>query len=496
MKKSFHSLVSTIFAITISIIYLSPCSLLEANPVGFSVDLIHRDSPSSPLYNSSLSHFERVSSALHRSTNRVKYYTRASTTPQSAYGDVFSQGGEYLMKITIGTPPVSILAIADTGNDLIWTQCLPCSDCYKQKAPFFNPRSSSTYKEVPCDSDSACQTLGGAFCTLGICQYAVQYGDGSYSQGYLATEAVTLSSTTGRPVSLPNKIIFGCGYENVGSFSENGSGIIGLGAGPLSLISQSRSSIGDKFSYCLVPLSSDNTKSSQMNFGQNAIVSGNGVVSTPMTLNSFYFLTLEGISVGGQRLEFYDSSSSPNASGSFETDNMIIDSGTLLTFLPPNFYSRLESAVRSAIKEKPMADPQQLLDLCYKFSNEISFPIITAHFTGADVKLSHLNTFIETSSDLTCFAFAPAYTGVFGKVAQTNFLVGYDLPVYTLGGFRSFFTLWVGVLEALLGGFGGFVSRPWVQLQPCVDLGWVGSGNSFGHFAARGSLRGGGSRDV
>ncbi|KAL7258419.1 hypothetical protein ACSBR1_004529 [Camellia fascicularis] len=424
MKKPFHSLVSTIFAITISIIYLSPCSLLEANPVGFSVDLIHRDSPSSPLYNSSLSHFERVSSALHRSTNRVKYYTRASTTPQSAYGDVISDGGEYLMKITIGTPPVSIVAMADTGSDLIWTQCLPCFTCYKQKAPFFNPTSSSTYKEVPCES-KACQTLGGTFCGNG-CEYMTSYGDGSYSQGFVATETVTLSSTTGRPVSLP-KIIFGCGYENVGSFSENVSGVIGLGGGPLSLISQFRSSIGDKFSYCLVPLSSHDTKSSRMNFGQNAIVSGNGVVSTPMTLDTFYLLTLEGISVGRQRLEFYNSSSSPNASGSFETGNMIIGSATPLTLLPPNFYSRLESAVRSAIKEKPIADPQKLLDLCYKSSNEISFPIITAHFTGADVKLSHLNTFMETSSDVTCFAFAPALSGVFGNVAQWNFLVGYDL---------------------------------------------------------------------
>ncbi|THG23536.1 aspartic proteinase CDR1-like [Camellia sinensis] len=424
MKKPFHSLVSTIFAITVSIIYLSPFSLLEANPVGFSVDLIHRDSPSSPLYNSSLSHFERVSSALYRSTNRVKYYTRACTTPRSAFSDVISDGGEYLMKITIGTPPVSILAIADTGSDLIWTQCMPCLDCYKQKAPFFNPTSSSTYKEAPCDS-RACQTLGGTFCSDGICQYMASYGDGSSSQGILATETVTLSSTTRRPMSLP-KIIFGCGYVNDGSFSENESGIIGLGGGPLSLISQLRSSIGDKFSYCLVPFSSHNTKSSQMNFGQNAIVSGNRVVSTPITRkfpNTFYFLTLEGFSVGRQRLEFYNSSSSPNAFG-----NIIIDSGTTLTYLPSNFYSRLESAVRSAIKEEPIDDPQKILDLCYKVSNEISFPIITAHFTGADVKLSHLNTFIETSSDVACFAFAPADNiGIFGNVAQMNFLVGYDL---------------------------------------------------------------------
>ena len=34
--------------------------------------------------------------------------------------DIISNGGEYLLKYFVGTPPVQILGIVDTGSDLIW----------------------------------------------------------------------------------------------------------------------------------------------------------------------------------------------------------------------------------------------------------------------------------------------------------------------------------------------------------------------------------------
>ncbi|CAN1245125.1 Aspartic proteinase CDR1 [Linum grandiflorum] len=58
------------------------------------------------------------------------------------------------MNISLGTPPFSIVAIADTGSDIIWTQCKPCVGCYKQDAPLFDPKSSSTYKTVSCSSNA------------------------------------------------------------------------------------------------------------------------------------------------------------------------------------------------------------------------------------------------------------------------------------------------------------------------------------------------------
>ncbi|KAF5951251.1 hypothetical protein HYC85_009195 [Camellia sinensis] len=65
-------------------------------------------------------------------------------------------------------------------------------------------------------------------------------------------------------------------------------------------------------------------------------------------------------------------------------------------------------------------------------SNNITIPIITAHFTGADVKLNPMNTFIRTSDNIVCLAFAPANIAIYGNVAQMNFLVGYDLSKKTV----------------------------------------------------------------
>ncbi|XWS58650.1 hypothetical protein CRYUN_Cryun08bG0052700 [Craigia yunnanensis] len=232
------------------------------------------------------------------------------------------------MNISIGTPPFEILAIADTGSDLTWTQCDPCPECYKQDAPLFNPDSSSTYKILSCSSRQ-CQELGDHICSIeanDTCFYSISDG-----------------STTG-PVALP-KTIIGCGHNNEGTFSEKGSGIIGLGGRVVSLISQMGASIAGKFSYCLVPFSSESGKS-QINFGNNAVVSGSGVVSTPLVKKSpdvFYFLTLEAIGVDDDKLEFTGSSLGRTEG------NIIIDSGTTLTILPRDFYSKLETSVASKI---------------------------------------------------------------------------------------------------------------------------------------------------
>ncbi|KAM2859819.1 hypothetical protein COP2_025192 [Malus domestica] len=57
-----------------------------------------------------------------------------------------SQGsGEYLSRIGVGTSVKSFYMVLDTGSDVNWLQCSPCSDCYQQSNPVFNPAGSSTY---------------------------------------------------------------------------------------------------------------------------------------------------------------------------------------------------------------------------------------------------------------------------------------------------------------------------------------------------------------
>ena len=220
--------------------------------------------------------------------------------------------------------------------------------------------------------------------------------------------------------------MFGCGHNNDGTFGEAGSGIIGLGGGPLSLVSQLNNSIGGKFSYCLVPTENSNI-TSKINFGDNGLDSGNGVVSTAMVAkdpSTFYYLTLEGISVGNKRFA-YKASSKAVASNE---GNIIIDSGTTLTFLPPEFHADLVSALEKAIDAERVSDPKDGLGVCFRSKDDIDVPIITAHFTGADVKLKPINTFARMDDDLVCFSMIPSESlAIYGNLAQINFLVEYDL---------------------------------------------------------------------
>ncbi|XP_031280335.1 aspartic proteinase CDR1-like [Pistacia vera] len=419
------------FCFAFSILSVTIVCFTEAKSEGFSLELIHRDSPKSPIYNPKQTHYERVFNAIRRSFNHVNRFN-----PNTAQADIISDHGEYLINISIGSPPFQILAIADTGSDLIWTQCKPCSECFDQEAPFFDPTKSSTYKQLSCSSNQ-CQTLEGSSCSNDqTCLYSVSYGDNSFSRGDLAIDTVTLGSTSSRPESLP-KTIIGCGHQNDGTFDNKTTGIVGLGGGEVSLVTQLGDSIGGKFSYCLIPLSfssSEDNASSKLNFGSNGVVSGSGVVSTPLISKepkTFYFVTLEAISVGNNNRIVFNDSSEGDLEG-----NIIIDSGTTLTFLPESFNSKMISAVSEAIDAEPIKDSRAVLDLCYSARSDLNVPNITVHFTGADVTLSPLNTFIRISEEVVCFTFMgdkdERSLPIYGNLAQTNFLVGYDTEKKTL----------------------------------------------------------------
>lgn len=250
-------------------------------------------------------------------------------------------------------------------------------------------------------------------CGSGTCKYSYFYGDRSFTYGDLAVETLTIGS-----VSIPN-VVFGCGHHNDGTFGEAGSGIIGLGGGSFSLISQLNKSIGGKFSYCLT----QNT-TSKISFGENAVVSGSAVAETPLVAKeptTFYYLTLEAISVGNKRFVYKGSSA--------EEGNIFIDSGTTLTFLPPEFHADLVLALEDAINAEIVSDPRNVLSLCFRSKGgDIDVPIITAHLTGADVNLQRFNTFVRVEDDVFCFTMVPSEDmAIYGNLAQMNFLVGYDL---------------------------------------------------------------------
>ncbi|XP_031255454.1 aspartic proteinase CDR1-like [Pistacia vera] len=345
-----------------------------------------------------------------------------SNAPQTS---ISPDNGEYLMKFSIGTPPVDVYGILDTGSDLLWAQCLPCQRCYKQKNPIFNPSFSSSYNFLSCESIQ-CHLLETVSCSSEqACNYTYGYGSNALTEGVLATETIALGS------NIFNNIVFGCGHNNTGGFNENEMGLVGLGGRNLSLVSQISSQLGTniKFSYCLIPFHANPNFTSKINFGSISEVSGSGVVSTPLVPKddkTYYFVTLEGISIGKNFIPYNNSSSQTVSKG-----NVFIDSGVPPTLLPEDFYNRLEQEVRKAIKLTPFQNPQLGSQLCYKRATmEDIAPTSAAHFDGgAAVPLVWTSIFISPMEGVFCFAMQPISddVGIFGNFAQSNILIGFDL---------------------------------------------------------------------
>lgn len=327
------------------------------------------------------------------------------------------------MKLKLGTPPVPIIGIADTSSILSWTQCAPCDNCFPQKLPLFAPKSSSTYKTVPGNS-ILCKSHGGRPSLVDkTCRYAVSYLDSSYSHGIVSTDTLSVDST----VSHKN-FVFGCGYENLGNFKKESTGVIGLGRGASSLITQMNSVVGGKFSYCLLPHEQSMKRPSTMHFGNRAAVTGSGVVSTGLHFfKNSYAAKLKGLSVGKKKLMTMNMTNSSKIMGFFN-QRILIDSGTMLTHLPKKMYDAMEAEMKKEIKME-RANPVETMRLCYKTGDgKMRGPIVTVHFVGADVKLYPVNTFVKVSENVHCLGFV-AHDGaaILGSLAQINFLVGYDI---------------------------------------------------------------------
>ncbi|OEL22724.1 Aspartic proteinase nepenthesin-1 [Dichanthelium oligosanthes] len=213
---------------------------------------------------------------------------------------------QYIAEYLIGDPPQRAEAIIDTGSNLVWTQCSLCrpTSCFSQNLPYYNPSRSRTDRAVGCHD---------AACALGI--------ETQLSLGFL----------------------------------NGASGIIGLGRGALSLVSQ----LGDsRFSYCLTPYLRDTINPSHLFVGASTGLMNASDVDAPVTFvpfaknpkeapfNTFYYLPLVGMSVGDARLTIPAVAFELRrvvAQPGLWTGGVLIDSGTPFTLLVDVAYRALRA---------------------------------------------------------------------------------------------------------------------------------------------------------
>ncbi|WCJ27928.1 Eukaryotic aspartyl protease family protein [Euphorbia peplus] len=405
----------------IVIYFANLISQLEAQDCGFSVDLINRNSKSSPLPPTSHTPLDHFNNGFPRAVSRLRRLLgeEASDVQREA------ENGEHIMTFSIGTPPQVVHGIVDTGSDLFWTQCQPCQECYNQTNPIYNPKSSSSYVDIDCKSPD-CKLLDTTSCSPeSHCNYKYGYGDNSLTKGVLGKETVTFPGGA----SVEN-IVFGCGRNNTGVFYPRESGLVGLGGRPFSFAHQVGKALGNKkFSYCLTPVN-DPESTSKMHFGSAAeIPPGPDVVTVPLVTKEDktpYFVTVTGMSVGasGKVVPY-------TASGSPEKGNMFIDSGVPPTLVPEDLYKRLQEELKKSFKDMtPLEDPDLKDKFCYKTEKMGDEPMINIHFEGdRKVAVPAVNTFIPAKAGVFCLGMESidAKVGVYGNYLQSNYRIVFDL---------------------------------------------------------------------
>ncbi|KAK1296310.1 putative aspartic protease [Acorus calamus] len=343
---------------------------------------------------------------------------KLATLP-ALHGEAYNEAN-YVVTVGYGTPKKNQTVAFDTGSDVSWVQCKPCvSTCFPQREPLFNPSESSSYRNVSCGSPE-CANLTISRCSSNNCLYGVVYGDNSTTKGLLARETLTLT-----PSDEVKNFVFGCGQDNRGLFGTI-AGMLGLGRGNHSLVSQTVKKFGGIFSYCLPPPSAS-SRTGHLTLGAVTKETKN-ISYTPLNLDheTFYYLDLVGISVGGRVL--------PINASVFSNAGTIIDSGTVITRLPSSAYAALRSAFKrgmSAYQSTP--SKSSLLDTCYDFGevDTITVPTIVFHFNGgADMEVDVSGTMYEMSGSRFCLAFAgnidDTDLGIIGNVQQRNLEVVYD----------------------------------------------------------------------
>ncbi|GAB2289755.1 Protein ASPARTIC PROTEASE IN GUARD CELL 1 [Dionaea muscipula] len=334
-----------------------------------------------------------------------------------------SQGsGEYFTRVGVGSPARDFFMVIDTGSDVTWLQCETCIDCYQQTDTIFNPQSSSTYSPLPCGSPQ-CSSLKLNACVDNVCMYQVSYGDGSYTVGDFATETLSFDSSSA-PLG---GVAIGCGHDNEGLFIA-AAGLLGLGGGPLSLTSQIKAS---SLSYCLVDR--DSAKSSTLEFNSNP---PDYSVTAPLlrstAVDTYYYVGLTGISVGGEPLSISPSLFAIDDGG---RGGVIVDSGTAVTRLITEAYNPLRDRFVQLTPDLPKTEGGfALFDTCYDLSSMTSVSVPTVSFRFADgereLRLPAKNYLIPVDSTGTfCLAFAPTTSSlsIIGNVQQQGTRVHFDL---------------------------------------------------------------------
>ncbi|KAJ4701438.1 Aspartyl protease [Melia azedarach] len=363
---------------------------------------------------------------------RLKYLSslaaQKTTSVPIASGQNVLNIGNYVVRVKLGTPGQLMFMVLDTSNDGAW---VPCSGCIGCSATTFSPNTSSTYGSLDC-SVLQCAQMNGLSCPATgstTCLFNQSYGGDSFISATLVKDSLRLANDI-----IPN-FAFGC-ISTISGKSIPPQGLLGLGRGPMSLLSQSGSLYSGVFSYCL-PSFKSYYFSGSLKLGPSG--QPRTIRTTPLLRNphrpSLYYVNLTGISVGRVRVPIAPELLSFDPTTGSGT---IIDSGTVITRFVQPIYDALRDEFRKQVK-----GPFSTLgafDTCFAATHEAVAPAITFHFSGLDLTLPMENSLIHSSAgSLACLAMASSPNNVnsglnvIANLQQQNLRILFDVANSRLG---------------------------------------------------------------
>ncbi|PON79336.1 Aspartic peptidase [Trema orientale] len=363
---------------------------------------------------------------------RLKYLSslaaQKTTSAPIASGQQILHIGNYVVRTKVGTPGQLLFMVLDTSNDAAWAPCSGCTGC---SSTTFSPNSSTTFSPLEC-SVAQCAQVRGLSCPdtgASPCLFNQSYGGDSSFSATLAHDSLRLATDV-----IPN-FAFGC-INSVSGGSVPPQGLLGLGRGPMSLLSQSGSLYSGVFSYCL-PSFKSYYFSGSLKLGPSG--QPKNIRTTPLLRNphrpSLYYVNLTGVSVGRVLVPIAPEHLAFDPKTGAGT---VIDSGTVISRFVEPVYAAIRDEFRKQVK-----GPFSTLgafDTCFEATNEDVAPAITLHLTGLDLKLPLENSLIHSSAGtVACLAMAAApanvnsVLNVIANLQQQNLRILFDVANSRLG---------------------------------------------------------------
>ncbi|CAK9177244.1 unnamed protein product [Ilex paraguariensis] len=427
-----HTLLPLLFSLTILSLSSSAHgfnlnSKCDTQDQGSTLQVLHVNSPCSPFRpQTPLSWEESVLQMQSKDQTRLQYLASlvaGKSVVPIASGRQVLQSPTYILKAKIGTPAQTMFMAVDNSNDAGWIPCSGCAGCSSTK---FDSAKSTTFRTLGCQA-AQCKQVPNPTCTGRACSFNMTYGSSTIAAN-LSRDSITLAT------NVVHRYTFGCIQKATGS-SVPPQGLLGLGRGPLSLLSQTQRLYRSTFSYCLPSFKSLNFSGS-LRLGpidQPKRIKYTQLLRNPRR-SSFYYVNLIGIRVGRRVVDI------PPSAFAFDTNTgagTIVDSGTVFTRLVEPAYTAVRNEFRRRMGKANVSSLGGF-DTCYTVP--VTVPTITFMFSGMNVTLPQDNFLIHsTASSTTCLAMAAApenfnsVLNVIANMQQQNHRILFDVPNSRLG---------------------------------------------------------------